>query len=269
MSGGRFARMRDIQDHQLAGRLSLFDCGVYWTIHAQADYERGLWIGSAERIRATAPRGCSLRDVQRSLLHLTSLGWIKPFRVRGQRGNYPVLIARYEPLSGAHKGMRLNIDKTTDWRNPVWESCAEDGTEKRAETVAEDVAEGDVETVAESDAEDAPIHRVLNNGNGKQKSSPRVSQDGFDWFWTIYPRKADKKRAHLAWGKIPAGFIPAILAGVEKAKCSEQWQKNGGRFVPLPSTYLNGRRWEDEIQATPQITAHTNESTIPILEVEP
>jgi hypothetical protein len=27
---------------------------------------------------------------------------------------------------------------------------------------------------------------------------------------------------------------------------SAQWQRDDGQFIPHPSTWLNGRRWEDE-----------------------
>jgi hypothetical protein len=27
---------------------------------------------------------------------------------------------------------------------------------------------------------------------------------------------------------------------------SADWTKNNGQYIPLPATYLNGRRWEDE-----------------------
>ena len=36
------------------------------------------------------------------------------------------------------------------------------------------------------------------------------------------------------------------------------WKKNGGQFIPHPSTWLNNRRWEDEhtAQQTPASTAN-------------
>ena len=38
-----------------------------------------------------------------------------------------------------------------------------------------------------------------------------------------------------------------MLAAIEKQKQSAQWQDNGGQFIPHPSTWLNQRRWEDEL----------------------
>jgi len=74
---------------------------------------------------------------------------------------------------------------------------------------------------------------------------------GFPDFWKIYPRKTAKGDAERAWLKLkPSEELQrTILAVVEKAKKSEQWQREGGRFIPYPATYLNGKRWEDEVKA--------------------
>ncbi|HZP33038.1 MAG TPA: hypothetical protein VFB23_06695, partial [Candidatus Acidoferrales bacterium] len=46
---------------------------------------------------------------------------------------------------------------------------------------------------------------------------------------------------------------------VERFKLTEQWQKEGGKYIPYPSRFLNGRRWEDEIlTSTAQIPAESN-----------
>ena len=121
---GRFAVMRDLQDHLIAGRVSALDVGIYTIIHWQADFKSGVWWGSAPKVHATAPRGLSLRDVQRSIQTLTDVGFLKPFHKHGQRGNYPVLLNKYEPLSGALKGFRLNAASSDDWKQPKYDSCA-------------------------------------------------------------------------------------------------------------------------------------------------
>ena len=33
---------------------------------------------------------------------------------------------------------------------------------------------------------------------------------------------------------------------IEQSKKSEQWTKDNGKYIPMPSTWLNQRRWEDE-----------------------
>jgi len=79
----------------------------------------------------------------------------------------------------------------------------------------------------------------------KPKSTPKVDER-FAQFWQAYPRKVGKQDAKKAFAKIDVD-IDVLLAALEKQKGSEQWQKDGGQFVPHPATWLNGRRWEDEL----------------------
>lgn len=79
---------------------------------------------------------------------------------------------------------------------------------------------------------------------------PTASQSDpdFDLFWKEYPNKKAKVRAFQIWKnlKIPKERKPMILGALQKQKQSEQWARDGGRFIPHPATWLNQRRWEDE-----------------------
>lgn len=70
----------------------------------------------------------------------------------------------------------------------------------------------------------------------------------FVHFWNAYPKKKDKGHALKAWQKITdqKATLELILSALEWQKISYDWTKEGGQYIPLPSTYLNGRRWEDE-----------------------
>ena len=83
-------------------------------------------------------------------------------------------------------------------------------------------------------------------GSGRKKSA---DMDGFDLFWQEYPRKAAKAAALKAWQKLNPSpdLVERILAHVREHKRSQDWIKDGGQFVPHPATFLNGRRWEDDI----------------------
>lgn len=70
----------------------------------------------------------------------------------------------------------------------------------------------------------------------------------FAEFWSAYPKKKAKSDALKAWGKAKIdGQFDALIAALELQKQSPDWLKNGGEFIPFPATWINGRRWEDEI----------------------
>ena len=44
---------------------------------------------------------------------------------------------------------------------------------------------------------------------------------------------------------------PYAWDSLKRALASADWQKDGGRYIPMASTWLNGRRWEDEDKPAP------------------
>ena len=77
-----------------------------------------------------------------------------------------------------------------------------------------------------------------------------AEKTGFDLFWSNFPRKIGKGAAELAWKKLkPDGPLQARIVQAVKAQCkSEQWRRDGGQFIPHPATWLNGKRYEDELE---------------------
>lgn len=77
-------------------------------------------------------------------------------------------------------------------------------------------------------------------------ADPKV--DLFDRFWKLYPRKQDKAKARKAFAKLKVtdDLFAQIGQALAAQAASHDWCKDGGRFIPLPTTWLNGRRWEDE-----------------------
>lgn len=70
----------------------------------------------------------------------------------------------------------------------------------------------------------------------------------FNEFWDLYPKKVGKEAARKAWKKVKpdAELHERILAAIDAAKVSDQWKREGGRFIPNPATWLNQGRWDDE-----------------------
>ena len=110
--------------------------------------------------------------------------------------------------------------------------------------------------------------------------------DNFDRFWAAYPRKVKKKDARKVWDKagyewkawsdfhaIPGGSpfgsifagppfsaVSHFIADIKNRVANDDRWKRG--FIPDPTTYLRGERWNDEIVkpagqvTTPKPAAH-------------
>lgn len=86
----------------------------------------------------------------------------------------------------------------------------------------------------------------------KGERVPSASERRFDAFWKAYPKKVGKGAAQKAFGrlKVTDELLKAMLDAIEVQKRGEQWQKDGGQYIPNPSTWLNQQRWEDELPFT-------------------
>jgi len=76
----------------------------------------------------------------------------------------------------------------------------------------------------------------------------KTTDETFEEFWAAYPRKDGKKVARQKWNRLNPDeeMRKKILADIERRKRSPEWLKENGQFIPMPSTYLNQQRWEDE-----------------------
>lgn len=72
----------------------------------------------------------------------------------------------------------------------------------------------------------------------------RMSEEDFLIFWEAYPKKQDKKKAYKSFSRLKKGLLPKILASIAEFKKTDSWQKG---FIPMPTTFINGERWEDII----------------------
>jgi len=80
------------------------------------------------------------------------------------------------------------------------------------------------------------------------------NDESFVRFWQAYPRKIGKKTAKQKFDSIlkktkdQDALLETIFSAIDIQKHSEQWQKDGGQFIPHPTTWLNQERWNDEIE---------------------
>lgn len=85
----------------------------------------------------------------------------------------------------------------------------------------------------------------------KPPKPPRGEPDGFAEFYAAYPKKEGRPLAAKAFAKVSAPLAD-LMAALEWQCKSHKWLKDGGQFIPLPASWLNGERWKDEKPSMPQ-----------------
>ena len=69
----------------------------------------------------------------------------------------------------------------------------------------------------------------------------------FEEFWQASPRTGSKANAYKTWQRFRCATIKGeIIAAVTAHRQTEQWRKG---YIPHMVKWLNGRHWEDEIDA--------------------
>jgi phage replication O-like protein O len=73
--------------------------------------------------------------------------------------------------------------------------------------------------------------------------------ESFLKFWTEYPKKQAKADALKAFKSLKPDdtLLDLIIGAIRKQRSTYDWQKSNGQFIPLPASWLNARRWEDEL----------------------
>src|SRR5262249_6799602 len=74
------------------------------------------------------------------------------------------------------------------------------------------------------------------------------AEDGFEQFFPEYPRQEAEQEAREEWRRLNPSpeLVATILDAVRRRKQCDDWQREGGRFVPQAHRWLKGRRWEDK-----------------------
>lgn len=69
----------------------------------------------------------------------------------------------------------------------------------------------------------------------------------FESFWEIYPKHQDKKKAKQKFLKLCTNEkeYKEIMGGLRNVL--PVWAKKDTKYIPMPTTWLNGERWNDEV----------------------
>ena len=102
----------------------------------------------------------------------------------------------------------------------------------------------------QSTASKCPRNPIQSESN--PNPTPAQQESAFGAFWTAYPNKKAKPAALKAFTKLKpnAELLAEMLKAITAQKQSPQWQKDNGQYIPMPSTWLNQERWDDEVSIT-------------------
>ena len=103
-------------------------------------------------------------------------------------------------------------------------------------------------------------HKEQNTEGIKKKPVADYSPE-FECFWQAYPYKTGKDKAFESWLKRNPN-LQEVLNSLAWQSLSDNWTKENGKFIPMPSTYLNQGRWKDEplkLKAHPQTRQTEND----------
>lgn len=188
-----------------------------------ADKRTGASYPSIERIVAESgvPRTTAIKSLKR----LAQLGHMDATKRHGANNNY--VLASPESGTRSERGTRAIPNVTSAISN---------------------LRRGKTSPGHGTDPVPVPEHeqRKAIEATGIEQTERPASR--FDEFYKAYPRKEGRPKAEKAWsgGKLDK-LADKILADViERAGDEGGWKGTEPRFIPLPATYLNGRRWEDE-----------------------
>ena len=195
--------------------------------------------------------GCSKSVILRLMDELKTAGYIKLERKQDKQGRFTQSSWHiYETPCEYHISQKRNTAKTEHGNN---------GTRCLRNTVFTEHGEnGPIQSTNNNkvlNIQSTNTNKVLNNGVSSE------IQTMFDEFWSIYPKKVDKKGSLRAFKNIPKlkEVFPVIIQALEIQKQSIQWTKDHGQYIPNPTTYIHQERWNTVTEAD-QVQAKINEA---------
>lgn len=162
----------------------------------------------------------------------------------------------------------LKIDKNKAYTLAGDDSCTNSkrtvdvtSTQVRLDKVRSDKDKDSIDPSSAKAAEDPPSEEPV-------RPAKKVYDPKFEQFWNAYPkvRRKAKRDAEKAFLRIKDTSLEEMLEALERQKKSADWKKDNGKFIPYPSTWLNGRRWEDDME-TPSDTSFPKLSASESLEL--
>ena len=107
-----------------------------------------------------------------------------------------------------------------------------------------------VQANANANANGINSQDLIKSGNTNTKGNPNLSDmgDKFETWYTEYPKKQARGDAEKAWKALgpDAELIQTMIEAVKVQRGTDDWMKEGGKFIPLPASWIRQKRWLDK-----------------------
>lgn len=95
----------------------------------------------------------------------------------------------------------------------------------------------------------APKKPLRSQEQEQDKNKTPSGPSRFEVFYAAYPRHEARKDAEAAFAKLNPDeeLLARMLAAIAAKRETNDWTKEGGKYVPLPASWIRAERWNDEI----------------------
>jgi len=123
----------------------------------------------------------------------------------------------------------------TNFKNHNGETAKKRASKNKRQANWRNKVDGDVDKDASTDA----------TTREEKRRDKEIYKEKFNQFWLIWPKKVCKDTAKKSYIKIKPDDL--LQAKIIKAVKSQALMWSDPQYIPNPSTWLNQKRWEDEI----------------------
>ncbi|HKN01012.1 MAG TPA: hypothetical protein VJX23_10895 [Candidatus Binataceae bacterium] len=148
-------------------------------------------------------------------------------------------VARTYTVSGTRYGYFVNWAKYQQTRAQKSKFPEPPASDSGCNHLRADVAE---KNATRSDSNTEKTDTISNIDHPDLETAPT-----FERFYLAYPRHKAREAAEKAWNKLAPAQRIRVLADIERRKATE-WAGKDPHYLPFPASYLNGKRWTDEIE---------------------